>query len=62
MPDDWTEADDVLEEVRAIRRQIWEEFDNDPHKLLAHLRELERDYKGPFIQLPKREDDGKSAA
>lgn len=62
MMDDWTEADDIIEEVRAIRRQIWEEFDNDPRKLLAHLSKLEQNHKGPFIELPDRGSKGKSAA
>ena len=36
MKDDWTEADDVIEEVWEIRRQIWARFDNDPDKVSAY--------------------------
>ena len=42
MSDDWTEADDAVEEVRAIRRQIWAEFDDDPKKLIAFHMELDK--------------------
>ncbi len=62
MTEDWTEADDIVEEVRAIRRQIWERFDNDPKKLGAYIREMEKDYKGPFIELPDRDNRDQSAA
>lgn len=52
MSDDWTEADDIIEEVREIRRQISARFDHDPAKLGAYLRRLEKEYEGPFIELP----------
>jgi hypothetical protein len=38
----WTEADDVIEEIREIRRQIWARFDNDVHKYAAHLMEQQK--------------------
>ena len=62
MTDDWTEADDAIEEVRAIRRRIWEEFDYDPKKLIAHFRELENQYQGPVISLPEKVNPAKPAA
>lgn len=36
----WTAADDAVEEVREVRRQLWECFDNDPVKYGDFLREL----------------------
>jgi hypothetical protein len=36
----WTAADDAVEEVREVRRQLWERFDNDPVKYGDYLREL----------------------
>lgn len=39
MCEEWTAADEAVEEVREIRRQIWERFEHDPGKYLAHLRE-----------------------
>jgi hypothetical protein len=37
-----TESDDVVEEVRQIRREIWTQFDNDPDKLIAYYTELDK--------------------
>jgi hypothetical protein len=38
--EEWTAADDAVEEVREVRRQLWERFDNDPVKYGDYLREL----------------------
>lgn len=38
----WTEADEVIEEVREIRRQIWARFDNDVEKYCAYLMERQK--------------------
>jgi hypothetical protein len=40
--EEWTEADDVVEEVREIRRRIWAEFDNDVARFVAHIQEREK--------------------
>lgn len=37
----WTEADDIIEEVREIRRRISARFDDDPSKLSQHYMELQ---------------------
>jgi hypothetical protein len=37
----WTEADDIIEEVREIRRRISARFDDDPSKLAQHYMELQ---------------------
>lgn len=62
MIDDWTEADDVIEEVREIRRRISARFDHDPRKLGAHLRQMEKHYTGPMISRPDREPKEKPTA
>lgn len=33
--EEWTEADDIIEEVREIRRKISAQFDDDPVRLGA---------------------------
>lgn len=38
--EEWTAADDVVEETREVRRRLWARFDNDPEKMIAYLREL----------------------
>ncbi len=38
--EEWTDADDAVEEVRAARRRIWELCDNDPRKYVAYMREF----------------------
>lgn len=62
MPDDWTEADDVIEEVREIRRQIWARFDYDIEKLIAHYIERDKQHTGPRIELSPGGRKGKPGA
>lgn len=52
MPDEWTEADDAIEEVWEIRRRIWERLDNDPEKVIAHYQELDRQHADEMIVPP----------
>jgi hypothetical protein len=42
LDDEWTAADDVIEEVRKIRRQISARFDHDPVKLGEYYMELQQ--------------------
>jgi hypothetical protein len=62
MSDEWTEADDAVEEVRQIRREIWAQFDNDPEKLVAYYTELDKQYADRMIDTPGTNKQGKSAA
>jgi hypothetical protein len=62
MTEPWTEADDVIEEVREIRRRISAQFDDDPGKLIAHLMELDKQYADRMLKAPERDKKGKSAA
>lgn len=52
MSEEWTEADNVIEEVREIRRRILARFGNDPRRLVEHYIELDKHYPGPRIEPP----------
>ena len=62
--EEWTAADDLIEEVREVRRRLWERFDNDPAKYSAYLRELSAQLiREGWTEAPPREpEQGKSAA
>lgn len=45
----WTAADDAIEEVREIRRQISARFDDDPVKLGAFLMESQKRHVGRLV-------------
>ena len=49
--EEWTEADDAIEEVREIRRQISARFDDDPVKLGEHLMEWQKQHVDRLIDL-----------
>lgn len=59
--EEWTEADDIIEEVREIRRQISAQFDDDPIKLGEHLMELQKRHADRLVD-PRTWRKGKSAA
>lgn len=42
MDEPWTEADDIVEEVREIRRKISAQFDDDPFTLGEFLMESQK--------------------
>lgn len=62
MSDEWTEADDVIEEIWEIRRQIWQRFDNDPKKLVDYYVERDKHYTGPVIHPPEPANNETPAA
>lgn len=62
MSEEWTEADDVVEEVRQIRREIWAQFDNDPDRLIAYYTVLDKQYADRGLASPETSKQGKSAA
>lgn len=61
MTDDWTEADDAIEEVHEIRRRIWAQFDGDPQRVVAHYMELDKQFANRMIK-PRPDRTDKSAA
>jgi hypothetical protein len=42
--------DEAVAEVRAARKSLCDRFDNDPRRLLAHLRAEQRNYRGRIIK------------
>lgn len=62
--DEWTAADDAVEEVWEVRRRLWERFDNDPQRYMAYMRELHAKLLSEgWVEAPPREPrQGKSAA
>ncbi|HEU4882407.1 MAG TPA: hypothetical protein VFT45_09190 [Longimicrobium sp.] len=59
--EEWTEADDIIEEVREIRRRISAQFDDDPVKLGAYLMEYQKQFADRLVD-PKTWRKEKSAA
>jgi hypothetical protein len=45
-----THPDEAIAEVRAARKALCDRFGNDPHRLLAHLRAEQRQYRGRVIK------------
>jgi hypothetical protein len=62
MTEPWTEADDVVEEVREIRRRISAEFDDDPDKIVQHYMEYQKQFADRLVDYDKADRKGKSAA
>jgi hypothetical protein len=58
----WTEADDIIEEVREIRRKISAQFDDDPVKLVEYYMELDKQYQDRLVDPRIRRKQGESAA
>jgi len=55
--DDFPASDPLIDEVRAIRRAVCEEFGNDVDRLCDHLQEVEREYRtrtGRFADVPRK--------
>ncbi len=61
MSEPWTEADEVIEKVREIRRRISEHFGHDPVKLVEHYMEIQKEYADRLVD-PRAKKQGKSAA
>jgi len=58
----YDDGDDVIAEIRAVRRAISERCDHDPYKLVSYYMDLERGDPGPYIAAPTVNTSGKSAA
>ena len=48
-----THSDPLIDEVRAIRKAISDQFDNDVDRLCEHLRQLERQHPDRLVQPEK---------
>ena len=51
MYEGWTEADDVIEEIRQIRMEISARFDHDIHKYVAYLMERQKRHGDRLVDL-----------
>ncbi len=49
------QEDQAIDEIREVRRQISEEFDHDPRKLIAYYKQLQLRHKERLL----RPDEGK---
>ena len=49
-----TMLDSPTDEIRAIRHQLAERFDNDMKRIVDDLRRQQRDSGPQYIRLPKR--------
>ena len=59
------QVDEIIEEIWTIRRKMWEQFDNDPHRMAAYMRErhAERVSQGhPEINSSSPEEDARVIA
>jgi hypothetical protein len=62
MMEPWTEADDVVEEVREIRRRISAELDDDPAKIVAHYIEYQKQFGDRLVVHAPGDEKDKTAA
>ncbi len=53
--------DPLIEEVRAVRKEISERFGNDVNKLCDYLVQLESQYKERIVHPAKRPPAGEAA-
>ena len=51
----------ALEQVRAARHRISEQFDHDPRKLVEHYMELQQEYKDRLVGAEKKKGREKAA-
>jgi hypothetical protein len=62
MTEPWTEADDIVEEVREIRRRISAQFDDDPARTVEHYMEYQKQFADRLVSDDKAARKGISAA
>jgi hypothetical protein len=61
--EDWTSADDVVEETRQVRRQLWARFGNDPEQYMRYMQGLHQQLlREGWKEAPPPPRRGKSAA
>lgn len=62
MDEPWTDADEIVEEVREIRRKLWAQFDDDPVKMVAYLMERQKEHEDRLWDPRTRRTNGRPAA
>ena len=56
-------VDEAIEEIREVRRRLWQRFDNDPVRFCAYLRESHAELvKQGWPEAPPRADRSSSDA
>jgi len=53
-------TDPLIDEVRAIRKEISDEFGNDVVRLCEHLRQVEKQYADRIVQPGHRSPEKKN--
>ena len=46
-------SDPIIDEIRAVRHRISEEFDHDPKKLVEHYMKLQERHADRLVRPPK---------
>jgi hypothetical protein len=65
MSEEWTELDDAVEEVRAVRRRLSARFDDDPAKIAEYYMEYQKQFGDRLLEpdgIEKPSGPGRSAA
>ena len=57
-----TKHESPLERIRRVRQEISEEFGHDPHRLVAHYMELQKQYSDRLVHAPEPGPGGEAAA
>ena len=57
-----TNADPVIDEVRAVRHRISEQVEHDPARLVEYYLRLQEQYRDRLLEAPPNARSGKSAA
>jgi hypothetical protein len=47
------DPDPLLDEIRETREQIWREHGNDLDRVIAHYMELQQQFSGQLISIPR---------
>jgi hypothetical protein len=57
-----SQADPLIDEVRAIRRRLSEAHGNDPRRLARYLQELQKQYQERLVDYSTRCDSRKTGS
>ena len=53
--DESARTDPLIEEIRTIRKELSDRFDNDPARLCEYLRQVEAEYSDRLAHPPRDE-------
>jgi len=49
--------DQVISRIREVRRQVSEECDNDPRRLISYYKELQQEHKDRMFHEEQHQDE-----